>query len=61
MIRLELTEDEARTLHDVLRVCVSDLSMEIADTDLKDFRDGLKRKKALLDAIATRIEASPVA
>jgi hypothetical protein len=55
MLRLQLTETEAATLRDVLSEYTSDLGMEIAGTDLKDFRDRLKRKRAVLHAIADRL------
>jgi len=56
MIRLQLNHAEVDTLRDVLAEAVSDLGMEIADTDLKDFRDRLKRKKALLMSLIERLE-----
>ena len=48
MINLELTENEAEVLHIVLDNYLSDLRMEIADTDRKDFRDMLKHRKQVL-------------
>lgn len=56
MFRLRLTEEEGETLRDVLSEYISELGMEIAGTDLKDFRDRLKRKRALLNSIVERIE-----
>lgn len=50
-IKLELTQDEALVLKEILETCVSDLRMEIADTDSKDFRDMLKGKKSILNRI----------
>jgi hypothetical protein len=46
--RIELNEKEAQALREVLEFDLSDLRMEIADTDRKDFRDMLKERKALL-------------
>jgi len=48
MIQLDLTPEEQRILAEVLDVAISDLSMEIADTDQKDYREVLKSRKAAL-------------
>ena len=56
MLRLQLTEAEAATLRDVLSEYTSDLGMEISGTDLKDFRDRLKRKRTVLNSIVERLE-----
>jgi hypothetical protein len=55
MLRLELTEEEARVLRETLMSCVMDLRMEIADTDRMEFRDALKHNKLTLHAIAERL------
>jgi len=47
-VRIELTAEEAAVLKETLDSFLSDLRMEIADTDRMDFREGLKRRKALL-------------
>jgi len=61
MIRIELSDEEATLLAEALRGEVSDLSMEIADTDALDFRQRLKHKKTLLEGLVRRLEESPVA
>jgi hypothetical protein len=48
MIRLDLNDAERNVLIDVLEIAHSDLRMEIADTDSKDFRDMLHGRKAVL-------------
>ena len=48
MINLNLTEEEEKILHTVVDSYLSDLRMEIADTDRKDFRDMLKQRKQVL-------------
>lgn len=55
MLRLELTEEEARVLRDTLVSCVMELRMEIADTDQMEFRESLKRNKQILHSIAERL------
>jgi len=52
MRKIELNEEEAATLKDILNSYVSDLRMEVADTDSKDLRDELKQEeKFILDLI----------
>jgi hypothetical protein len=55
MPNIELTEDENKTLAEILESAVSDLGYEIANTDSKDYRDGLKVKKANASAILGRL------
>lgn len=54
-MNLELTMEEAKLLKEALTCMISELGMEIADTDLKDFRDRLKKRKALLMGMMDRI------
>lgn len=51
MTHLNLTETEVLTLKKTLEIYISDLRMEIADTDKKDFRDGLKQEEVILTKI----------
>lgn len=54
MVNIELTEEEAAILKEALQSYLSDLRMEIADTDRMEFRDGLKaRKMALMRVVET--------
>ncbi len=48
MIRIDLTEEEKHLLLEILDNDLSDLRMEIADTDRLDYRNYLKRKKYVL-------------
>jgi hypothetical protein len=48
MIHLDLTEAEADILEEALQSMLKNLSYEIADTDSKDFRDGLKARRDVL-------------
>ncbi|HEX9692055.1 MAG TPA: hypothetical protein VGA22_08150 [Gemmatimonadales bacterium] len=54
---LELTAEQAEVLAYALDSYLSDLRMEIADTDAKDFRDNLKHRKALLAEVLSAIQA----
>ncbi len=51
-MEITLSPTETAILRETLSADVSDLGMEIADTDRKDFRDTLKeRKRVLLDIL----------
>ena len=56
MTQLNLTQEEASILRKVLEDYLSDLRMEVADTDMQDFRDRLKKEeeaiKKILGALA---------
>lgn len=55
MKHLELDDDQADMLRQVLQSYVSDLGMEIADTDSMDYREGLKAKKAFLSSLIEQL------
>ena len=48
MVQLDLSPEEKKVLEEVLTTCISNLRMEICDTDRKDFRDEIKGQKELL-------------
>ncbi len=51
MIRVDLTAEERDVLHNILSNYVSDLRMEIADTDRQDFRETIRKQKEILQKI----------
>ncbi len=51
MKTIELDERQIQVLREVLVTYLSDLRMEIANTDSKDFRDKLKDKEETIKAI----------
>jgi hypothetical protein len=53
--RIELTDQEVELLREVLGEYVSDLRMEVADTDSMDFREGLKERERILKDILERL------
>lgn len=57
MIQLTLDEREARILAEVLQSYLSDLRMEIADTDRMDFREMLKEREAVLNRLLAELPA----
>ncbi len=59
MVQLTLTTEEAETLREVLDSYLSNLRMEIADTDAMEFREKLKEQEASLKRVLQRLEAKP--
>ncbi|HNR45904.1 MAG TPA: hypothetical protein PKO03_02480 [Anaerolineaceae bacterium] len=59
MVRLELSPEQYQLLVELLESCLSDLRMEIVDTDRIDYKDMLKdRKDVLLSLLETLRSAS---
>lgn len=59
MVRLELSPEQYQLLVELLESCLSDLRMEIVDTDQIDYKDMLKdRKNILLSLLETLRSAS---
>jgi hypothetical protein len=56
MIHLYITKEEKDILMQVLENDISDLRMEIADTDSMDFREALKRQKEALIRISEALQ-----
>jgi hypothetical protein len=52
---LTLSPEEAATLAQVLAEYVSDLRMEVANTDSQEFRDDLKKKELLLKGLLSQL------
>lgn len=55
MPKLELTDDEALLLKEILQSYLGDLRMEIADTDLQSFRNKLRSNEELIKRIIDRL------
>ena len=56
MVQLDLSPEEKKVLEEVLTTCISNLRMEICDTDRKDFRDEIKERKELLMKIVDALQ-----
>lgn len=59
MIRIDLNDEEREILRTVLESYHSDLRMEIADTDSQDFREMLKRRKAVVRKALEALRDAP--
>lgn len=57
VLDVDLTEDEIDELRHVLESYLSDLRMEIADTDSFDFREMLKRRKQVISKVLDALPA----
>jgi hypothetical protein len=55
-IELNLTEEDLKRVIDALERYVSDLSMEIADTDTMDFRDQLKSQRVSIHKVIDQLK-----
>jgi hypothetical protein len=50
-MHLELTDEQAGDLRDLLRSSLSDLSAEIAGTDNASYREGLRARRSSLEGV----------
>lgn len=53
MVLLNFSEEELKMFKEILESYLSDLRMEIADTDRMDFRENLKKKERFLNELLT--------
>jgi hypothetical protein len=58
MIQLKITEEERELLIEILENDISDLRMEIADTDRREYRDMLKNREAMMKKFQQKLEQS---
>lgn len=61
MFQLNLTDEERTLLSELLDVAISEIRMEIADTDRREYREFLKNREVLMKKIlrqATALEAA---
>lgn len=56
MANLELSQEEASMLREILESYLSDLRMEISDTDKMSFREGLKKKEVFLKDVIQKLQ-----
>jgi hypothetical protein len=57
VVQITLTQQEAATLRGALSGYLSDLRMEIADTDSMQFRENLKREEVLLTKLLQQLDS----
>lgn len=57
-MQIDLTEEEATDLGDLLRGALGELSTEIAATDNAGYRDGLRARRVSLEAVLGKLDAA---
>ena len=57
MAQISLTQEEAAVLRKALSTYISDLRMEIVDTDSWNFRQNLKHEEVLLKKVVEQLDA----
>jgi hypothetical protein len=55
-MHLDLSEDEARTLHDLLHDVLPDLRREVAATDARELRHVLLQRQEVCERVTAMIE-----
>ena len=58
MIHIDLTQEEHDFLVQVLEGFLSELRMEIADTDSTEFKDELKHEKHIVNDVLAKVKAA---
>jgi predicted nucleic acid-binding Zn-ribbon protein len=56
MVNMDITMEEKEIMMESIETAVSNLGLEIADTDKREFKDGLKTKKAALMKILEQLK-----
>ena len=56
MLQLDLSDEEQKILRSMLESDLSDLRMEISETDSREFKEMLKKRKELLEKILTVLQ-----
>ncbi len=58
---LQLTSEQSEVLRDVLVHAISEMDIEILHTDTHGFKEMLKRRRALVDEVLTRLAEKEMA
>jgi hypothetical protein len=60
MHNCELSHEEIDVLRDVLQHAINELDHELSRTDRREFKELLKRRRALLERLAARFSRVPI-
>ena len=60
MIEIRMLDEEAEDLRDILEAYLSDLRMEISNTESMDWRVALKEREAFLKRLIPQLQSQPV-
>ncbi|HEY3230526.1 MAG TPA: hypothetical protein VGJ87_14985 [Roseiflexaceae bacterium] len=58
MVKIELAPEEAEELRFILDSYLSDLRMEISQTDSREFRENLKRREVFVKQLLRQLEGT---
>jgi hypothetical protein len=58
MVHLDLTPDERDLLQSTLEACISDVRLEIRNTDRLEYKDELKRREAIFKKLLAALQAA---
>ncbi len=56
-MKIELTDEQASDLGDLLRQALGDMSSEIAATDNPAYREGLRARRGSLEGVLAKLES----
>jgi hypothetical protein len=56
---VELTEEQCAELQELLESSLGDLSSEIAGTDNPEYREGLRRRRTVLESVLFLLDNPP--
>ncbi|HSR11597.1 MAG TPA: hypothetical protein VLS90_09120 [Thermodesulfobacteriota bacterium] len=56
MARMEITRADMESLRDILQRYLSELTMELAHSERKDFRDFLRKRREFMEAFIRRLD-----
>lgn len=56
---IEISEEQARELHELLESSLGDLSSEIAGTDNAEYRQGLRQRRTVLESVLFQLDNPP--
>ena len=59
MQNLELTREELDVLRQILEHAINELDIEIGRTDTHDFKEKLKRRRAMMGRILVKFASAP--
>lgn len=58
MANIELSPEENELLERIVRSYLSELRMEIADTDQSSFKEGLRKEQDMLNGLIEKLESA---
>jgi hypothetical protein len=60
MITLDFTPEEVQILHDMIESCITDLRMEIRETDRLAYKEMLKNRELILKKMMDAVQQAQI-